>query len=94
MCVPVSVFLHDNSKRNRSRNIKFKRVLVYENSSNMFDIGHCHTKVKVTAGLRNFSSFTAIQTASSFTLVQARKLILSVYFHLILIFKIYEYHHT
>ena len=46
MC--ISVFLHDNSKSNQSSNMKLEHV-VYENISVKFDIGHCRTKVKVTA---------------------------------------------
>ena len=44
VCVCVSVFvcvclfLHDNSKRNRSRNTKSEYIVVYENSSDEFDI--------------------------------------------------------
>ena len=50
-CFRVSLFLHDNSKRNRARNMKFKYAVVYENNSDKFDIEHCWTKVKVTARL-------------------------------------------
>ena len=67
MCVCVSmyacVFLHDNSKRNQSRNMKFKYIVVNENNSDKFDIGHCQTKVMVTVG--NFSPFNTIQTIRS-----------------------------
>ena len=31
-------FLHDNSKRNRSRNTKLEYIVVYENSLDEFDI--------------------------------------------------------
>ena len=74
VCVCVSVFLHDNS-----RNMKLEYIVVYENISDKFDIGHCRTKVKVTARLRNFSPFTTIQTVRSHnsTLVQAGRLILN-----------------
>ena len=34
--------------RNQSRNMKFKCIVVNENNSDKFDIGHCRTKVKVT----------------------------------------------
>ena len=55
VCIRVSaclcVFLHDNSKSNPSRNMKFEYVVVYENISDKFDNGHCHIKVKVTVGL-------------------------------------------
>ena len=76
--------------------MKLEYVVVYENSSDEFDIEHCQIKVKVTVGVQNFSPFTTIQTVRSYnsTLVQDRKLILSVYVHLILIYKIYEYRHT
>ena len=47
-CVCLCVFLQDNSKSNRSSNMKFKQVVVYENIPDKFDIGHCRVKVKVT----------------------------------------------
>ena len=92
VCVCVCVFLHDNSKRNRSRNTKLEYIVVYEKSSDEFDTELCRIKVKVTVGVQRFSPFTTIQTVRSYnsTLVQARKLILSMYVHLILTYKIYE----
>ena len=92
VCLCVCVFLHDNSKRNRSRNMKLEYIVVYENSSDEFDIELRRIKVKVTVGVQRFSPFTTIQTVRSYnsTLVQARNLILSMYVHLILIYKIYE----
>ena len=51
VCFHVGVFLHDNSKTNRSRNMKFKYFVVNENNSDKLDIGYCQTKVKVTVGL-------------------------------------------
>ena len=86
--VCVCVFLHDNSKRNRSRNKKLEYIVVYENSSDEFDIEPCRIKVKVIVGVQKFSPFTTIQTVRSYssTLVQARNLILSMYLHLILIY--------
>ena len=94
--VCVCVFLHNNSKRNRSRNTKFEYTVVYENSSDEFDIELRRIKVKVTVGVQKFSPFTTIQTVRSYssTLVQAKNLILSMYLHLILIYKIYECHHA
>ena len=88
--VCVCVFLHDNSKRNRSRNTKSEYIVVYENSSDEFDIELHRIKVKVTVGVQIFSPFTTIQTGRSYssTLVEARNLILSIYLHLILIYKI------
>ena len=92
VCVCVCVCLHDNSKRNRSRNTKSEYFVVYENSSDEFDIELHRIKVKVTVGVQKFSPFTTIQTVRSYssTLVQASNLILSIYLHLILIYKIYE----
>ena len=96
VCLCVCVFLHDNSKRNRSRNTKLDYIVVYENSSVEFDIELRRIKVKVTVGVQKFSPFTTIQTVRSYssTLVQARNLILSIYLHLILIYKIYECRHA
>ena len=95
-CVCVCVFLHDNSKRNRSRNTKSEYIVVHENSSDEFDIELHRIKVKVTVGVQKFSPFTTIQTVRSYssTLVQVRNLILSIYLHLILIYKIYECRHA
>ena len=94
--VCVCVFLHDNSKRNRSRNTRLEYIVVYENSSDKFDIELRQIKVKVTVGVQKFSPFTTIQTVRSYssTLVQARNLILSMYVHLILIYKIYLCRHA
>ena len=74
--------------------MKLEYIVVYENNSDEFDIEHHRIKVKV--GLPKFSPFTTIQTVRSYnsTLVQARKLILSMYVHPILIYKIYEYRHA
>ena len=92
----VCVFLHDNSKRYRSRNTKSEYIVVYENSSDEFDIELHRIKVKVTVGVQKFSPFTTIQTVRSYssTLVQARNLILSIYLHLIPIYKINECSHA
>ena len=48
-CVCLSVCVHDNSKNNGSIDLKLEHIVVYENSSDKFDIGHCLIKVKVTA---------------------------------------------
>ena len=45
----LCVCVHDNSKYNGSIHLKLEQVVVYENSSDEFDIGHCMIKVKVTA---------------------------------------------
>ena len=96
VCVCVCVFLHNNSKRNRSRNTKLEYIVEHENSLDEFDIELCRIKVKVTVGVQKFSPFTTIQTVRSYssTLVQARNLILSMYLHLILIYKIYKCRHA
>ena len=49
--VCVSDCVHDNSKNNGSIHLKIKHTVVYENSSNEFNIGHCLgiVKVKVAA---------------------------------------------
>ena len=91
VCVCVCVCVHDNSKRNQSRNTKLEYIVVYENSSDEFDIELRRIKVKVTVGVQKFFPFTKIQTVRSYssTLVSHRNLILSMYVHLILIYKIY-----
>ena len=47
--VCLSVCVYDNSKNNVSLDLKLEHLIVYENSSDEFDIGHCPIKVKVTA---------------------------------------------
>ena len=91
VCLCVCVFLHDNSKRNRSRNTKLEYIVVYENSSDEFDIELRRIKVKVTVGIQKFFPFTTIQTVRSYSssLAQARNLILSMDLYLILIYKLY-----
>ena len=76
--------------------MKLEYNVVYENSSDEFDIEHHQIKVKVTVGLQKFSPFTTIQTVRSYnlTFLQARKLILSMYLHGILIYKMYNYRHA
>ena len=76
--------------------MKLEYIVVYENSSDEFDIEHCWIKVKVTIGVQKFSPFTTIQTVRSYNsaLVQDRKLILSLYVYRILIYKIYEFRNT
>ena len=49
LCVCLSVCVHDNSKNNGSIHLKLEHIVVYGNSSDEFDIGHCPIKVKVTA---------------------------------------------
>ena len=38
VCLCVCVFLHDNSKRNQSQNKQLEYIVVYENSSDEFEI--------------------------------------------------------
>ena len=91
-CLCVCVVLHDNP----SWNTKLKYIVVYENSSDEFDIELRRIKVKVIVRAQKFSPFTTIQTVRSYSssLVQARNLILSICLHLILIYKIYECRHA
>ena len=49
VCVCLSVGVHDNSKNNCLMCLKLEHIVVYENSLDQFDIGHCPIKVKVTA---------------------------------------------
>ena len=49
LSVCLSVCVHDNSKKNGSIDLKLEHTVVYENSSDEFDIGQCPIKVKVTA---------------------------------------------
>ena len=96
VCFCVCVFLHENSRRNQSRNTKLEYIVVYKNSPDEFDIELCRIKVKVAVGVQIFSPFTTIQTVRSYisALVQARNLILCMYVHLVLIYKIYECCHA
>ena len=42
--VCVCVCVHDNSKNKGSIHLKLEHVVVFENSSDEFDIGHCPIK--------------------------------------------------
>ena len=61
--------------------MKLEYTVAYEKSSDEFDIELHRIRVKVTEGVQKFSTFTTIQTVRSYnsTLVQARKLIFSMY---------------
>ena len=48
VCVCVCVCVHDNSKNNDSIHLKLEHIVVYEYSSDEFDIEHCPIKVKLT----------------------------------------------
>ena len=47
VCVPVCV--HDNSNNNGSVHLKLEHFILYENSLDEFDIGHCPINFKVMA---------------------------------------------
>ena len=49
LCVCVCVCVHDNSKNSGAIDLKPEHIVVYENSSEEFDIGHCPIKVNVMA---------------------------------------------
>ena len=51
VCVSVclSVCVHDNLKNYGSIDLKLEHTVLYENSSDEFDNGHCPIKVNVTA---------------------------------------------
>ena len=48
-CMCLCVCVHDNSKNNCSIHLKLEHIVVYENSSDKFHIGHHEIKVQVTA---------------------------------------------
>ena len=75
--------------------MKLKYIVVYENSSDEFDIEQHRIKIKVTVGLQNFPIYHNTNCQVLYLpLVQAKKLILSMSVHLIVIYKIYEYRHA
>ena len=49
LTVCLSSCVHDNSKNDGSIHMKIEHNVVYENSSDEFDIGHFPIMVKVTA---------------------------------------------
>ena len=68
--------------------MKLEYIVVYENSSDEFDIEHHQIKVKVTVGLQKFSPFTTKQTGPITQLgYKLGSLLLSMYVHLIVIYK-------
>ena len=48
VCVAVFLSVYMITKNNGSIHLKLEHIVVYENSSDEFDIGHCPIKVKVT----------------------------------------------
>ena len=76
--------------------MKLEYIVVYENSSDEFDIELRRIKVKVTVDIQNCPHWKTVQTVRPYisSLVEARNLILSMYVHLVLIYQIYECHHV
>ena len=93
--VCLCVFLHYNSKRKGIRNTTLENI-VYQKSSDEFNIRLRRIKVKVSVGVQIVSHFTTIQTVRSYSsrLVQARNLILSKYVYLVPIYKSYGCRHA
>ena len=96
MCACVCVcFCMITQKEMYLWNMKLEYIVVYGNSSREFGNEHYQIKVKITGGL-HVSPFTTIHTVRSYNsiLAQARKLILSMYFQLKLIYKFHDYCHA
>ena len=76
--------------------MKFEYIVVYENSLLSSFLGIVKSRSGVTVGLQNVFLFSSIQSTRSYnsTLVRARKLILSIYVHRIILYKIHEYRHA
>ena len=67
--------------------MKFKYIVVYENNSDKFDVGHWWTKVKVTAcNFEIFLHLLQFKLSGPMTFAQAKNLILSVYVYLIILY--------
>ena len=90
----MCVCLHDNSKINRFRNTKLAYIVVYENSLDEFDIELRQIKVKVTVGLQKFPHLPQYKVSGPIVQLWYYFGILSMYVHLILIYKIYECRHA
>ena len=76
--------------------MKLEYIVVYENSSDKFDIELCRINFKVTVGILIFPHLPQYKLSGPIVqlFLQARNLILSIYVHLILIYKINECHHA
>ena len=61
VCVSVHVCAVYTITQNIMGHLKLEHIVIYENSSDEFDIRHCLIKVKLV----NFSPFTTIQKLSS-----------------------------
>ena len=71
------------------RNINLEYIVVYEKSSDEFDIEHCRIKVKVTVGFQLFPNYQL-----SAPRIPLWYKLGSMYVYLILIYKINEYYHA
>ena len=95
VCVCFCVFLHDNSKRNQSRNMKFKYFVVNENNSDKFDWALSDQDQGHGMTLKFFAIYCNANFRShNSTLAQARKLILSMSVYLIIIYNFFKYRHA
>ena len=100
VCLSVCLSVSTITQKNKwSRILKFEYIVGCEKCSDEFDIEHCPIKVKVTVcnlTVCNFFPFTTIQTVKCYisALEQDRKLLLSMFVHLILMYNIYEYRHA
>ena len=74
--------------------MKLEYTVVYKHGLDEFDIEHHRNQGEGHCRPSTVFPHYTIQNVRSYnsTLVQARKLILSIYVHLILIHKIYEFH--
>ena len=95
LCVSVCVSVSTITKK-RSRNFKFEYIVAYEDISDEFDSGHCLIKVKDGMTLKFFSIYhnTNCQVLYISALAHGRKFELNICVHLMLIYKVYEYHHA
>ena len=77
--------------------MKLEYIVVYENSSDEFDIDieHHRIKVKVTVGLQKFPHLPQYKLSGPITQLWYKLgSLLSMYVYLIVIYIIYEYHHV
>ena len=61
LSVCVCVCVNDNSKNKGSIHLKLEHIVVYENSSDAFNIGHCPSKFQshglfISSDLNNFTN--------------------------------------
>ena len=101
MCVRVSFYVGVSvcvitQKNNLYRIMKSEYILLYENSSDKFDIDHCRIKVNVTVCLQIFPHVPKYELSGP--IIQfwygLGSLNLRMYVHLIITYKIYEWDHA